>query len=209
MTVGSLTWLILHGIGTCAYAASGAFVALQARYRLTGVFILGLTTSFGGGVIRNTIIGVPVIKLWDKDTLLLVVGTLTVLYLWSSRWIHQWKRWGLFFDSIGLASFSLQGALYAGQYTGNVGMTVMAALFTGIGGGVIRDLLAGRKPIALLEEVHAILTVVVGLAMWVGRDLKNHNVLLLGLFTFVVVVRMYVIGRKSQTLGERYNKSSQ
>jgi len=191
-----MSWLILHGIGTCAYAASGAFVALQARYRVIGVFILGLTTSFGGGVIRNTIIGVPVIKLWDRETLLLVLGTLTLLFLLSTKWIHHWKKWGFFFDSIGLASFALQGALYAKDVSGNLGMTVMAALFTGIGGGVIRDLLAGRKPIALQEEVHAILALLVGLAVWISGDMYTHPMPLLLLISTTVAARMLSIRYK-------------
>ncbi|WAH41157.1 TRIC cation channel family protein [Alicyclobacillus fastidiosus] len=194
----SLGWLVLHGIGTCAYAASGAFVALQAKYRMIGVFILGLTTSFGGGVIRNTVIGVPVTKLWDRETLLLVVGTLAILYILSTKWIHHWKKWGLFFDSIGLASFSLQGALYARQFGDNLGMTVMAALFTGIGGGVIRDLLAGRKPIALREEIHAILAVLVGVAVAIGGRGFLEPIPLLSTISIVVAVRMFAVRYKDK-----------
>ncbi|GEO25190.1 membrane protein [Alicyclobacillus acidoterrestris] len=189
----SLGWLIVHGIGTCAYAASGAFVALQAKYRIIGVFILGLTTSFGGSVIRNTVIGVPVTRLWDRQTLLLVLCTLAVLCILSTKWIRHWKKWGIFFDSIGLASFSLQGALYAEQYAHHLGTTVMAALFTGIGGGVIRDVLALRKPVALREEVHAILTVLVGFLVFIGgRGFAQPIPLLTTLFV-VVVIRLIVV----------------
>jgi uncharacterized membrane protein YeiH len=194
--VESLGWLILHGVGTCAYAASGAFVALQARYRLIGVFILGLTTSFGGSVIRNTIIGVPVIQLWDKATLVPVLCTLAVLCVLSTRWLHHWRKWGFFFDSIGLASFSLQGALYAKQFNDNLGMVVMAALFTGIGGGVIRDLLASRKPIALQEEVHAILAVAVGLTVALSGGTFMAPVPLFLLFSAVVVARLLAVKYK-------------
>ncbi|WP_062309966.1 trimeric intracellular cation channel family protein [Alicyclobacillus sendaiensis] len=186
-------WLIIHGIGTIAYAASGAFVALQARYRMIGVYVLGLTTAFGGGVIRNIIIGIPVIKLWDRETLLLVLGALTILYLLSTKWIHHWKRWGLFFDSIGLASFALQGALYAKQVSDNIFVIIIAALFSGVGGGMIRDLLAGRKPIALQEEVHAVLTILVGLAVWIDGISYKRPLPLILLIIVVVTIRMIAV----------------
>ncbi len=196
----SLEWLILHGVGTVAYAASGAFVALQARYRLVGVFFLGLTTSFGGGVIRNMIIGVPVIQLWNRQTLLTVVVALTVLYLLSTRWMYHWRRWGFFFDSIGLASFAIQGALYAKHISGSPFVIVVAALFTGVGGGMIRDLLAGRKPIALQEEVHAVLAIFVGIAVWLGGESFKRPIPLLVLIAVVVFIRMYAVRIK-------YNRS--
>lgn len=54
-----MSWVILHFIGIISYAASGAFVALEAKYSFIGVYALGLTTAFGGALIRNVVIGVP------------------------------------------------------------------------------------------------------------------------------------------------------
>ncbi|WP_243450044.1 TRIC cation channel family protein [Neobacillus terrae] len=61
-----MTWQVLHLIGIIAYAASGAFVALAARYSFIGVYVLGLTTSYGGAIIRNLIIGIPLSRIWDR-----------------------------------------------------------------------------------------------------------------------------------------------
>ncbi|WP_051344324.1 trimeric intracellular cation channel family protein [Alicyclobacillus herbarius] len=186
-------WPFLHAMGTIAYAASGAFVAFAARYRLVGVYVLGLVTSFGGGVIRNTLIGLPVNELWDKQMFLLVLVTLTVLYVVSKKWLHYWRRWGYLFDSIGLASFSLQGALYASQVSHNLFVIVAVALFAGVGGGMIRDVLAGRKPVVLQEQVPALLTGFVALTVWLGGDRYTHPLPFLGLVTSVVILRMLSI----------------
>lgn len=53
-------------IGTIAFAMSGAFVAMEEEYDILGVVVLGLVTAFGGGIIRNVLIGVPVTTLWGR-----------------------------------------------------------------------------------------------------------------------------------------------
>ncbi|MCM2535917.1 TRIC cation channel family protein [Neobacillus pocheonensis] len=164
-----MSWVVLHFIGIISYAASGAFVALEAEYSFIGVYALGLTTSFGGALVRNLIIGVPVSELWDHSTILTVFTTLTIIVLLPLKWINHWKRWSLFFDSIGLASFALQGAMSAKEvYYDDLGVMVLASMFTGVGGGMIRDILAARKPLALKEEIHAILTILCAICIWLG-----------------------------------------
>jgi uncharacterized membrane protein YeiH len=164
-----MSWIVLHFIGIISYAASGAFVALEAEYSFVGVYALGLTTAFGGALVRNLIIGVPVSELWDHSIILTVLLTLTFIVLLPLKWIDQWKRWSLFFDSIGLASFALQGAMSAKEvFSNDLGVMVLASMFTGVGGGMIRDIIAARKPLALKEEIHAILTILCAICTWLG-----------------------------------------
>lgn len=161
-----MSWIVLHIIGIVAYAVSGALVAIETKYSFIGIYVLGLSTSFGGSVIRNIIIGAPIPSLWDSTTISIVFCTLTVIVFLPAKWPHHWKKWGLFFDSIGLATFALQGAMLAKSVNDNLGLILLSALFTGLGGGMIRDILAGRKPLALKEEVHAVLTILCGLCVW-------------------------------------------
>ncbi|GGE30207.1 UPF0126 membrane protein YvgT [Pullulanibacillus camelliae] len=163
-----MTWFILHSIGIMAYAATGALVALESNYSFIGVFVLGLATSFGGSIIRNLLIGAPITTLWDGSTLAIALGTLTFIVLIPYKWFKHWKTWGLFFDSIGLASFALQGAMSAAAIHVHTGLIFISALFTGLGGGMIRDLFAQRRPLALKEEIHAILTLLCGACVWLG-----------------------------------------
>lgn len=55
-----MTWDVLNMIGTLAFAVSGAIVAMEEDFDIFGVMILGFTTAFGGGTIRNLLIGIPV-----------------------------------------------------------------------------------------------------------------------------------------------------
>lgn len=61
-----MTWEVLSMIGTVAFAVSGAIVAMEEEYDILGVYILGIVTAFGGGAIRNLLIGVPVSALWEQ-----------------------------------------------------------------------------------------------------------------------------------------------
>jgi uncharacterized membrane protein YeiH len=188
-----VSWLVLHFIGIIAYASSGALVALTARYSFIGVYVLGLTTSFGGAVIRNLIFGIPISQIWDRFTVLTVLVTITIIVLLPMKWIRHRKRWGLFFDSIGLASFSIEGALAATKVYDHLGIIVLASMFTGVGGGMIRDLLAGRQPLALKEEIHAVLTFFCAVCIWLNWTSPVQLTLIV---IIVVLTRMLAIRYK-------------
>lgn len=174
-----MTWTVLHSIGIIAYAISGAFVALQANYSFIGLFVLGLTTSYGGSIIRNVVLDIPISAIWERQSLLVVLITLTILLLIRRNWIHHWNRWGYFFDSIGLASFAIQGGLLAKSLNHDLGIIIIASMFTGVGGGMIRDLLAGRTPLALREEIHAVLTFLCAFVFGQGGVVRLNYPLLL------------------------------
>ncbi|GLC89274.1 trimeric intracellular cation channel family protein [Lysinibacillus piscis] len=186
-----MSWIVLHFIGIISYAATGAFVALEARFSFIGVYALGFITAFGGGLIRNLIIDVPAIELWEHTTIFTVLITLTIIVLIPLQWIDHWRRWGLFFDSIGLASFALQGAMLASEtFSNDLGVMILAALFTGVGGGLMRDVIAGRKPLALKEEIHAILTILCAIAIWFGWRSPFELTLIV---LIVIAIRMSAI----------------
>ncbi|MGX9134154.1 trimeric intracellular cation channel family protein [Rummeliibacillus sp. JY-2-4R] len=185
-----MAWSVLHIVGIIAYAASGAFVAMQARYSVVGIYVLGLITSFGGSVIRNIVIDVPISEIWDRHTLLVVMITLTTIIFIERKWVHHWNRWGYFFDSIGLASFAIHGGLLANSLNHDLGIIIIASMFTGLGGGIVRDLLAGRPPLALKEEIHAILTLLCAICIWAGY---SSPIELTMIVVIVVFIRMLAV----------------
>lgn len=97
-----MTWEVLSIIGTIAFAISGAIVAMEEEYDLLGVYILGIVTAFGGGAVRNLLIGVPVSALWEQEPLFLVaLAAMTVVYLFPKQMLPPWKRWGNFLTPLG------------------------------------------------------------------------------------------------------------
>ena len=61
-----MAWDVFSFIGTFAFAISGAIIAMEEEYDLFGVYILGIVTAFGGGALRNLLIGLPSSALWPS-----------------------------------------------------------------------------------------------------------------------------------------------
>ncbi len=186
-----MTWEVLNVIGTLAFAASGAIVAMEEEYDILGVFVLGLVTAFGGGVVRNLLIGIPTTILWEQTPL--IIATLlfiTFLFLLPASWIGRWKRWGILLDAAGLSAFAIQGALYATEMHRPLIAITVAAMLTGIGGGMIRDVLAGRKPLVLRDEIYALWAALGGLSIGLGLVSTTSPVQLYLLFALIIILRM-------------------
>ena len=142
-----MAWEVFSFIGTAAFAISGALVAQEEKYDIFGVYILGMVTAFGGGALRNVLLGIPASVLWSQHFLFIVASVLiTFIFFFSKMIIPHWNRWGTYFDAIGLAAFAIQGAMLAVDMNMSLYTVMVAAVLTGAGGGVIRDLLAGRRP---------------------------------------------------------------
>ncbi|WP_255298316.1 trimeric intracellular cation channel family protein [Brevibacillus dissolubilis] len=186
-----MTWEALSIIGTIAFAVSGALVAMEEEYDILGVLVLGLVTAFGGGIIRNLLIGVPVSTIWEQGLLLKVaIFSILIIFLLPVNWIHAGKRWLTLFDAIGLSAFAIQGALYATSMNHSISAVMVAAMMTGIGGGIIRDVLARRKPLVLRDEIYAAWAILLGLIISLGNVGYDQPVQLYLLFALGVTLRM-------------------
>jgi uncharacterized membrane protein YeiH len=185
-----MTWEVLSIIGTFAFAISGAIVAMEEDYDILGVYILGIVTAFGGGAIRNLLIGVPVTTLWDQGLLFqIALFAMTAIFLFPNRLLKHWHKWGNFTDAIGLSAFAIQGALYAVKMGHPTSAVVVAAVLTGSGGGIVRDLLAGRKPLVLRAEIYAFWAIIAGLL--IGFEIVRQPIELYVLFVGIVVLRVF------------------
>ncbi|WP_026566592.1 trimeric intracellular cation channel family protein [Bacillus sp. UNC41MFS5] len=184
-----MTWDVLSMIGTIAFAVSGAIVAMEEEYDIFGVYILGIVTAFGGGAIRNLLIGVPVSALWDQGLFFqIALLSITAVFLFPSNLLKHWQKWGNLFDAIGLSAFAIQGGIYAVKMDLPLSAVIVAAVLTGIGGGIIRDLLAGRKPIVLRAEIYALWAILTGL--FLGLGIAKQPWELYSLFILVTVLRV-------------------
>jgi uncharacterized membrane protein YeiH len=184
-----MTWEVLSVIGTIAFAVSGAIVAMEEEYDILGVFILGIVTAFGGGAIRNLLIGVPISSLWDQGIFFeIALFVMIALLLFPKNLLKHWQKWGNLFDAIGLSAFAIQGALYAVKMNHPLSAVIVAAVLTGIGGGIIRDLLAGRKPIVLQSEIYAVWAILSGIL--IGLKMIVSPVELYSLFIGITILRV-------------------
>jgi len=190
-----LTWDILNIIGTMAFAISGVIVALEEKYDLFGVYLLGFTTAFGGGMVRNLLVGLPISDIWQQNMLFIIAFiTMTVIYIVPKNYLTNWLRALPFFDAIGLGAFAVQGAMFASHAGHPLIAVIVAGVLTGVGGGMIRDILAGRKPLVLHREIYA-LWAVLG-AFVVGLDIFHETWQLVSIVFVIVVLRMLSVTYK-------------
>ncbi|MCM3237610.1 trimeric intracellular cation channel family protein [Heyndrickxia oleronia] len=187
-----MTWEILSIFGTIAFAISGAIVAMEEEYDILGIYILGIVTAFGGGAIRNLLIGVPVSALWEQGVLFqIALLSITLIFLFPHNLLRHWQKWGNFFDAIGLSAFAIQGAIYAKNMGHPMSAIIVAAVLTGSGGGIIRDVLARRKPLVLQSEIYAVWAILCGAAIGLGIAKQPIELYLLFIFTTILRVLSY------------------
>lgn len=139
-----LRWLDL--IGVLAFSLSGALLAVRKRFDLFGVLVLGCVTAVGGGAIRDTLTGqTPPLFLRDETYLWVALLGAVLAFAFGER-LARFERTLSVFDSLGLALFAASGALGAINFgLGPLGV-VFAGMLSGVGGGIIRDLIANEVP---------------------------------------------------------------
>ncbi len=154
---------ILELIGTVAFAVSGAVTALKKRMDVFGVSIMGLTAACGGGVVRDVLLGrVPPAMFRAPSYALTAVVTSLVIFLLALRRAACMKsqifeRVLLLSDAVGLGVFTAVGvdaAVDAG-FGAEPFFTVFLAVLTGVGGGVLRDIMAGDRPYIFVKHIYA------------------------------------------------------
>ncbi len=188
----TLTFQILNIIGTVAFAVSGALVAMEEDFDILGVYVLGFSAAFGGGLIRNLMIGLPVESIWGQNQLFLIAAVIiSIIFFFPNIWNDLVKKSIVLFDAIGLAAFAIQGANYAVSQGSPVVAVMIAATLTGTGGGMIRDILAGRRPMILHSEIYAVWAALVGLVVYF-LDPKSPW-LVYFLIVIVVILRMFSV----------------
>ncbi len=150
-------------IGTVAFAASGAIVALKKEMDIFGVAILGLFTAVGGGVIRDMILGnTPPAVFKDPVYALVAIITSVIIFLPSVRGLLKkspkvYDIVMLIMDSVGLGIFTVAGIQTAKTVNPDSGyfLLVFVGIVTGVGGGLLRDICAGVTPYIFIKHFYA------------------------------------------------------
>mgnify|MGYP001153140932 CR=1 FL=1 len=168
-------------IGTVAFAASGAMVGINCGMDIFGVCVLGVVTAVGGGMTRDMILGnVPGALIRPVYVLVAVFTALAVfLALYFKRNVLQGKpgelydRAMLVMDSVGLGIFTAMGVMTGirNGYLDNTFLLVFVGTLTGVGGGLLRDMMAGVPPYIFVKHIYACASVVGALGcVWSYRS---------------------------------------
>jgi uncharacterized membrane protein YeiH len=152
--------LILNLVGTFAFGLSGGIVAVRKKMDLFGVLVLSVATGLGGGIMRDLILGhAPPMTIVDWRYLF-AAGVAGLLVFVDFRQLVRWSRFVTAFDAAGLAIFTVTGTTIALAAGLNPVPAALLGMLTGIGGGVLRDMLAAEVPLVLRSEVYAVASLV-------------------------------------------------
>ena len=191
------TWIfILQLLGTVAFAVSGAMTALHKQMDMLGVTVLGLITAVGGGMVRDVLLGqTPPAIFSDPVTVLTAVAASILVFspavrrlLLKTRRIYDLTL--RLADSLGLGIFTVIGAQTACGVLEQNNWFAIAFLgtMTGVGGGVLRDVLAGDLPYIFRKHIYALASLF-GALVWVAlhRWWNDTAALLIGVAVIVAV----------------------
>ena len=157
--------------GTFVFALSGATAAVKHRLDLFGVLVLSFAAGNSGGIARDVMIGaVPPAAISDWRYVAVSVFAGLITFFWY-RIIDRLSSPVLVFDAAGLALFAVSGAGKAlAFHAGPVAATLLGML-TGIGGGMVRDVLVREIPTVLRTELYAVAALIGAAAVVIGRML--------------------------------------
>ncbi|WP_238165789.1 trimeric intracellular cation channel family protein [Kribbella caucasensis] len=152
---GSVVLTVLDLVGIFVFGITGALVGVRKQLDVFGIQVLALVTGLGGGFLRDVLIGAtPLAALQDWWYLAVPVAAGLITFFLHPK-IGRVERLVNIFDAAGLALFCVIGARKALDYGLSPLSAALLGTISGIGGGVIRDILSGRVPVVLRSEIYA------------------------------------------------------
>lgn len=174
MEVSELIYFIIEMIGTVAFAIAGAMVAIRKKVDIFGVLVLSCVTALGGGIIRDILIGtLPPRMFSDYRYVLAALIAALIVFIVAFIFREAYQKSitvvdnvNNIFDALGLGIFTVTGARVAMEsgFTRNGILVVCLAVITGVGGGVLRDIMLGTIPFVLKKRIYAIASILGGTA---------------------------------------------
>lgn len=141
--------------GTFVFAISGAMAAGKHRLDIFGIMVLAFAAGNAGGILRDLLIGATPPSAIEHLSYLgvsLLAGF--IVFFWDPL-VSRYNQLILWFDAVGLAFFAVAGAEKALDFGLNPVMAALLGMVTGVGGGMLRDLLVMQIPTVLRADLYA------------------------------------------------------
>lgn len=200
MDIQKLLVFIMELVGTVAFSVSGAMVGIEQKMDIFGVCVLGIFTAVGGGMVRDIIVGtVPsalINPVYVGVAALAALGVFVVLLL-RKKHLHGRFRAAydtvmLIMDALGLGIFTAVGVrtgINAG-YPDNTFLLVFLGTLTGVGGGLLRDVMAGVPPYIFVKHIYALASIAGACAFILLYRAFGEVAALIGASVLVVTIRL-------------------
>jgi len=196
---------IMELLGTLAFAISGSLVAISSKLDIFGVSFLACITAFGGGMLRDLLLGINPPQIFNNFSMFLLALAVSVLVFIISyickKSFNSFKtkieRINNVFDAIGLAAFVVIGSEVACTrgFLDNGYIVVFMGMITGVGGGIFRDILIDTTPYVFKKHIYALAAILGAITYFVLRK-YIQNVQLASIASMVLVFAIRMLATK-------------
>lgn len=190
-------------IGTIAFAISGAILGCKKNMDILGVIVLGLVTALGGGFVRDLVLGINPPNMFQNSTNALISTAFAVLVFIffftkknfsNSHLLKLMNRFMIITDTIGLASFTITGMATAISLCYDKRfLLIFVGTITGVGGGMIRDVLAGTIPFIFKEQIYAGACILGSIVFIIARHFFSYQFSMIICFFTVLIFRLLAV----------------
>ncbi len=196
---------IIEIIGIIAFTISGVIVAFKKRFDLLGVVTLGTITAVGGGALRDILLGILPPSMFKNGIYVLFafitaiasfyIGILAIKTIKRKR--VKYYNLITFFDAVGLGVFTVVGANTAivNGFGDNVFLTIFVGVITGVGGGVIRDIIANTTPFIMYKDLYAS-SAIIGACLYYALYQLHSNSFLCISISIVATIFVRLLAQK-------------
>jgi uncharacterized membrane protein YeiH len=185
---------IIDILGTFAFAASGAFSAMERRLDPFGVLIISFVTALGGGTLRDVLVGnLPVGWLTNGAAIMVITSACIATMVLGSR-MRKLESALFLFDALGLGLFTIAGLEIGLQKGFSAGICIALGTITACFGGVLRDVLLNKVPLIFHREIYALACIVGGTVYYfLTRSAMNDDVAKVICISIIFAIRVLAV----------------
>jgi uncharacterized membrane protein YeiH len=166
--------LVLNLVGTFVFGLSGGLAGVRAKLDMFGIVVLAAVVALAGGITRDLLIGVPPATFRDWRYLA-AAGVAGLVCYFARPALERYQRSVLVFDAVGLGLFCVTGATKALDFGVGPVSAILLGAITGIGGGMLRDVLLREVPTVLRHDLYAIPALLGAAVLVVAQESGSEN----------------------------------
>ena len=199
---------IIMIIGVFSFAISGALTAMQKRFDIFGIIIIGFATAVGGGTIRDLLIGKPIFWLVEPIYIYFIIGG-SIFAMIFRRKLNYLSKALLFFDTVGLGLFTIMGVEIGLAFELSDVSSIVMGVITGSFGGILRDVLVNDVPVVFRKEIYATISIAGGSIFLILRKFEINEYIIDYLPVFFIIILRFIVIRYKISLPNIYRNDKE